>query len=146
MGGVGGAGGVGGGNRGQINGGNRADIGNGNRQVNGGNRNNGNFSGNTVNRNNNININNDGGWGGWNDYHPIAAGVAIGAVAGVTAAAIGSAYYALPHGCAPYPYGGYSYYSCGGAYYEPQYQGDTVVYVTVPAPGSTASTTTVTTQ
>ena len=71
---------------------------------------------------------------------------AIGAVAGVTAAAIGSAYYALPHGCAPYPYGGYSYYSCGGAYYEPQYQGDTVVYVTVPAPGSTASTTTVTTQ
>jgi hypothetical protein len=107
---------------------------------NGGNRGNGNFSGNT----NNVNINNDGGWGGWNDY-PVGAGLAIGAVAGLTAAAIGSSYYALPHGCAPYPYGGYSYYSCGGAYYQPQYQGDTVVYVTVPDPGSGGSATTSTT-
>jgi len=73
------------------------------------------------------------GYGGWVD-HPIAAGVAIGAVAGITAAAIGSSYYALPPGCPPYPYGGYTYYSCGGAYYQPQYEGDTVVYVTVPDP------------
>jgi hypothetical protein len=40
----------------------------------------------------------------------------------------------LPPGCPAYPYGGYSYYHCGGAYYEPRYEGDTVVYVTVPDP------------
>jgi hypothetical protein len=134
---VGGGGGVGNGGRNQVGSGNRTNVGNGNRQVNGGNRN---ISGNG----NTINIDNDGGWGGWGDY-PVGAGLAIGAVAGFTAAAIGSAYYALPHGCAPYPYGGYSYYSCGGAYYEPRYEGDTVVYVTVPEPGSSASTTTSTT-
>ncbi|HEY2050505.1 MAG TPA: hypothetical protein VGH03_14265 [Caulobacteraceae bacterium] len=43
-------------------------------------------------------------------------------------------YYALPAGCPAYPYGGYSYYHCGGAFYEPRYEGDTVVYVTVPDP------------
>ena len=75
----------------------------------------------------------------------MGAGLAIGATAAFTAAAIGSTYYALPHGCAPYPYGGYSYYSCGGAYYEPRYEGDTVVYVTVPQPGAEGSTTTSTT-
>lgn len=83
-----------------------------------------------------VNINGDwngGCCGGWVD-HPVAAGVAVGAVAGMTAAAIGSSYYALPPGCPPYPYGGYTYYSCGGAYYQPQYEGDTVVYVTVPNP------------
>lgn len=86
----------------------------------------------------NVNIDVDNGWNGgccngWVD-HPIAAGVAVGAVAGMTAAAIGASYYALPPGCPPYPYGGYTYYSCGGAYYQPQYEGDTVVYVTVPDP------------
>ena len=53
-----------------------------------------------------------GGWGGWYD-HPIAAGVAIGAIAGVTAAAYGTAYYGLAGGCSPYPYSSYTYYSCG---------------------------------
>jgi hypothetical protein len=101
--------------------------------------NNGNISGNG----NNINIDNDGGWGGWGDY-PVGAGLAIGTAAAFTAAAIGSTYYALPTGCAPYPYGGYSYYSCGGAYYEPRYEGDTVVYVTVPQPGGTNTTTSTT--
>jgi hypothetical protein len=56
------------------------------------------------------------------------------AVAGMTAAAFGSAYYSLPPGCGPYPYSGYTYYSCGGAYYQPQYEGTTVVYVSVPDP------------
>lgn len=92
-------------------------------------------SGNTFNRNTNINIDNDNNWGGWRD-HPIAAGIAIGAVAGMTAAAIGSAYYALPAGCSPYPLYTYTYYSCGSAWYQPQYEGDTVVYVTVPDPAS----------
>ena len=43
-------------------------------------------------------------------------------------------YYALPPACAPYGWGGYGYYHCGGVYYEPRYEGDTVVYVTVPDP------------
>jgi hypothetical protein len=95
-----------------------------------------------INVGNTVNVGNGGyyggccgGWNGWGDY-PLGAGLAIGAMAGFTAAAIGSAYYALPAGCAPYPYGGYSYYSCGGAYYRPQYEGDTVVYVTVPEPST----------
>jgi hypothetical protein len=69
--------------------------------------------------------------------------VAVGAVVGATAAAVGygygSAYYDLPVGCSPYGYSGYSYYSCGGAYYEPRYEGSTVVYVSVPDP-QTATT------
>jgi len=109
--------------------GDRTNIGGGDRNTNIG-------SGNTFNRNTNIDV--DGGnwggnWNGWGDY-PIGAGIAIGAVAGMTAMAYGSAYYALPGGCSPYPYHSYTYYSCGGAYYQPQYEGDTVVYVTVPDP------------
>ncbi len=67
----------------------------------------------------------------------VVAGATVGAIAGAaTAAAYGSYYSSLPYGCAPYPYGGFSYYSCGGAYYEPRYEGDTVVYVTVPDPSA----------
>jgi hypothetical protein len=97
--------------------------------------------GNNINNGNintgDINVDNDwgGDWNGWGDY-PIGAGIAIGAVAGMTAMAYGSAYYALPGGCSPYPYHTYTYYSCGGAYYQPQYEGDTVVYVTVPDPAT----------
>ena len=74
----------------------------------------------------------DGG-GGWVD-HPIAAGIAIGAIAGATAVAIGSAYYYLPTDCPPYYWADVWYYSCYGNWFEPQYEGDTVVYVTVPDP------------
>ena len=100
-----------------------------------------NNSGNRTNTGNintgDINVDNDwgGDWNGWGDY-PIGAGIAIGAVAGMTAMAYGSAYYALPGGCSPYPYRTYTYYNCGGAYYQPQYEGDTVVYVTVPDPAT----------
>jgi hypothetical protein len=62
-------------------------------------------------------------------------------MAGMAAVAYGSAYYALPGGCSPYPYAAYTYYSCGGAYYQPQYEGDTVVYVSVPDPATASSTT-----
>jgi hypothetical protein len=89
-----------------------------------------------YNRNVNVNVNNRYGYGwagGWHDY-PLARGVAIGAVAGITAAAIGSTYYALPPACSPYDWQGYTYYTCGGAFYRPQYQGDTIVYVVVPSP------------
>ena len=90
-----------------------------------------------TNINNDIDIDNDwgGDWDGWGDY-PLGAGLAIGAVAGMTAMAYGSAYYALPGGCSPYPWHTYTYYSCGGAYYQPQYEGDTVVYVSVPDPAT----------
>ena len=117
-------------------------AGGGNRVNGGGNR----INTGDVNVNRNTQINGGGGYG-WNGHvdHPIAAGLAVGAVAGLTAAAIGSAYYALPYGCSPYPYSGYSYYSCGGAYYEPRYEGDTVVYVTVPDPAAGGSSVTVTT-
>ena len=68
---------------------------------------------------------------GWFD-HPVAAGVVIGAVA--TAAAIGSTWHALPPDCPPYYWSDTLYYTCDGAYYLPQYEGDTIVYVTVPDP------------
>jgi hypothetical protein len=74
----------------------------------------------------------DGG-GGWID-HPIAAGIAIGAIAGAAAVAIGSSYYYLPADCPPYYWDGFNYYSCYGNWYEPQYEGDTIVYVTIPDP------------
>lgn len=126
----------------QVNGGNRAAANNsgnrtinnnGSRAVNNGNINTGNVN---VANGNNVNVNvNDGGWGYWNDYHPVAAGVAIGTAAAVTTAAIGSMMYSLPPACSPRPYGGMTYYYCGGAWYAPQYQGDQVVYVVVNQPG-----------
>lgn len=103
-----------------------------------------NRSGNRVNTGNinvgnnvNVNVDHDNGWGwGDRDYHPVAAGMAFGTAAAVTSAAInGARYYSLPPSCAPYPYSGYTYYSCGGVYYAPQYEGDTVVYVVVDRPG-----------
>ncbi|MBP6878044.1 MAG: hypothetical protein KBC34_08480 [Phenylobacterium sp.] len=114
---------------------NRAAQVNRNAQVNrGGNRvNTGNVN---VGNNVNVNVDHDNGWG-WDDrdYHPVAAGVAFGTAAAVTSAVIGSRYYSLPPACAPYPYSGLTYYSCGGAYYAPRYEGDTVVYVVVDRPG-----------
>ena len=142
VGGIGGAGGVGGiggpggvGRPGQGGGGVQRP---GNRPGQGGGINNSGNRINTGDRNTNIDIDNDwgGDWDGWGDY-PLAAGIAIGATAAwATAVAYGSAYYALPPGCSPYPYHTYTYYSCGGAYYQPQYEGDTVVYVSVPDPAS----------
>jgi hypothetical protein len=91
-----------------------------------------------VGNNVNVNVDADNGWGwGWDDdRHPVAAGVAFGTAAAVTSAAItGARYYSLPPACAPYPYSGFTYYSCGGVYYAPRYEGDTVVYVVVDRPG-----------
>jgi hypothetical protein len=67
------------------------------------------------------------------------AGAAIGAAA---SAAYGSVYWDLPVGCPPYYNGGYTYYSCGGAYYEPRYEGTSVTYVTIPPPDSGTTSTT----
>ena len=132
-GGVGGVGGVGGAGRpGGVGGvGGVGGAGRPGQRPGGGNINTGNIN------TGDINVDNDwgGDWNGWGDY-PIGAGMAIGAMAGMAAVAYGSAYYALPGGCSPYPYRAYTYYSCGGAYYQPQYEGDTVVYVSVPDPAT----------
>jgi hypothetical protein len=47
---------------------------------------------------------------------------------------IGASYYTLPYGCPPYAWSGYTYYHCYGDWYLPRYEGETVVYVTVPDP------------
>ena len=83
-----------------------------------------------------VNIDVEGGWGGgccWGGVrHPIAAGVTIGAIAGMTAAAVGSYYYALPpSGCTVVVQNGISYHQCGTAYYTEAMDGDEVVYVSV---------------
>ncbi|NBW14558.1 MAG: hypothetical protein EBR82_41820 [Caulobacteraceae bacterium] len=104
---------------------NTGDRNSGNREINN--------SGNRINTGDvNIDVDGDHGWG-WDDnhHHPIAAGVAFGAAAAVTSAVVGSMIYTLPPACSPYAV---SYYYCGGVYYQPQYQGDTVVYVVVDQP------------
>ena len=146
-----GGGGYGGGNRpgngGDYNG-NRPGNGgnnNGNRPGNGGDYNGnrpgyGNGNNNNINIDNNVNIDIDGGygnggyWGGGVRY-PVAAGIAIGAMAVTTAAVMGSYYYALPSSCSPYFYNSYNYYHCGSVYYQQTYSGNDVVYVVVQNPG-----------
>ena len=76
----------------------------------------------------------DGDWDGdydWGDNWFPGAGMAI---AGATAAIVGSYYNALPYGCSNYYYHASPYYSCGGAWYQPQYEGDDVTYIVVEAP------------
>gem|GEM_PF-1706216 len=99
----------------------------------------------------NINVNsNNGGWGyGWGS----GAGLALGAAA-ATGAAIGSAtsepsyyggegyaaapaptvVYSLPPSCSTVVVNGATYQSCDGSYYQPVYNGATVVYQQVPSP------------
>jgi hypothetical protein len=130
-------GGAGGYNRGNVNTGNvnRGKVNTDN--VNRGNVNRGNVNTDNVNIGNDIDIDIDGdyGWRGDIDY-PVAAGIAagvvIGAVAVTTAAAVGSAYYALPpSGCVTVVRNGVSYYQCGSVYYQQTWQGSDVVYVVV---------------
>jgi hypothetical protein len=122
-------------NTGNVNRGN-VNTGNVNRgNVNTGNVNTGNVNRGNVNIGNDVNIDIDGGYnhgcchGG---YHPIAAGVAIGAIAVTTAAVMGSYYYALPpSGCSIVYRNGVSYHYCGSVYYQQSYSGNDVVYVVV---------------
>lgn len=67
-------------------------------------------------------------------YHPVATGVAVGAAAAVTAAAIGSVVYSLPSGCGYQTIHGVRYYQCGGDWYEQRYSGSQLTYVVVPRP------------
>jgi hypothetical protein len=98
-----------------------------------------NRGGNTINASRNTNVQVNAGYGGGccgggyygGGYHPVARGMAVGAAAAMTAAAVGSYVSTLPPGCTPYN----AYYNCGGTYYQPQYQGSDVTYVVVDNPG-----------
>lgn len=84
-----------------------------------------------------VDIDIDNGWGHDHigDYHPVAAGIAIGAVAATTAAAVGAYYYALPPtGCTVVYRNGVSYHHCGSVYYQRTWVGSDVVYVVVTLP------------
>jgi hypothetical protein len=90
---------------------------------------------NAYNHNAYTNVRVDNNWNGADyaahpyGYAPVAAAAATAAV--VTAAAIGSSVYALPPACSPY---GAGYFYCNGAYYQPRYEGTSVVYVVVGRP------------
>ncbi|PYP75054.1 MAG: hypothetical protein DMD35_22535 [Gemmatimonadetes bacterium] len=111
-----------------------------NRPAAGGGRNN---VGNNVNTGDRYtNIEADGDWNGgscWGGncgccHHPIAAGVAVGAAAAVTAAVIGSTVYALPSGCQTLVVNGITYNDCNGTWYQPQFQGTETTYIIVDSP------------
>ena len=105
--------------------------------------------GNRTNVGNNVNtgdrytnIETDGDWNGggcWGGscgccHHPVAAGIAVGAAAAVTAAAIGSTVYALPSGCSTVIVNGITYNDCGGTWYQPQFVGTETTYIVVDDP------------
>ena len=124
-------------NRGNVNTGNvnRGNVNTGN--INTGNVNRGNFNTGNINRGNvnvgnDVNINIDGGYGYHGGYyHPVAAGVVIGAMAVTTAAVIGSYYRTLPPSCTIVIRNGISYHYCGSVYYQQTWSGNDVVYVVV---------------
>ena len=70
--------------------------------------------------------------------HPIAAGAALGAAAGVagaaTSEALGSSVAALPPSCSTVVVNGIGYSQCGSTWYEPYYSGTTVQYMVVSPP------------
>ena len=87
-----------------------------------------------VNRNVNVNVDVDhhggyyGGYGRPYPYHPVARAVG-------TAMVVGAIVSTLPAtGCTTVMIGGIGYRQCGTTWYQPQYQGTTVVYQVVNAP------------
>ena len=56
------------------------------------------------------------------------------AVAGATAAVVGSIAYSVPRRATPWCIGGLTYRDCDGVWYAPQYSGTDVVYVVVDDP------------
>jgi len=77
-----------------------------------------NTSVNNVNVDRNVNVNVDQNRGGWD--HPVAAAMVVGGAIAATAAAVGSMVATVPPGCVPVNYGGIVYQQCGGTWYAPQ--------------------------
>ena len=68
----------------------------------------------------------------WDDHwHPVATAAAVATTAAIVRGAI---YSTLPPACATVVVNGYSYYQCGGYWYQPQYVGSTVQYVVIDDP------------
>ena len=92
-----------------------------------------------MNRNVNVNVNNDyhgggGYYGGGCCYHPVATAAAITATAMVTAAVIGSVVNSVPPSCSSVIVNGLAYQQCGSTWYQPQFSGGSQTYVVVGAP------------
>ena len=74
------------------------------------------------------------------DRHHNSVGRAVGTAAAVTAgvmvtsAVVGSMVRTLPPACSVVVVNGLTYQQCGGAYYQPQYQGSSVTYIVVNPP------------
>jgi hypothetical protein len=93
-----------------------------------------------------------GDCGGWSTAGAAAVGLAAGTVIGAAATsaatsnaysagyaagsayAMGAIYATLPVGCNYSPFGGMTYYNCGGAWFSPSYGANGVYYRVVPAP------------
>lgn len=93
---------------------------------------------NNVNIDRDTNVDIDDGWGNgccdWDDDYPWGAGLAIGAAAAVTAAAVGSVVYTLPPSCSDVYVNGVWYNECSGTYYQPQFEGTNTTYIVVDDP------------
>jgi hypothetical protein len=72
------------------------------------------------NTNVNVNVNNGCCGGGWDNDHPVAGVMAVGAAVAVTSAVIGSMVNTVPVGCVPVNYSGMVYQQCGATWYQPQ--------------------------
>jgi hypothetical protein len=84
---------------------------------------------------NNVDVDIDNGWGGWDGDYPAGAAYATGvAVGATTAAVVGSYYSTLPAGCSPYVWAGAPYYSCGSSWYQRTNSNGSTVYVVVSDP------------
>ena len=126
----------GGGQRSTANSGTRNTASNNTRNTANVNKTNVNTSRNNVNVNKNTNINVDvdahggyhGGYYGGGYHHPVAA-------MATTALVVGAMVSVLPStGCTTVMIGGIGNRQCGATWYQPQYQGTTVVYQVVNAP------------
>ena len=95
-----------------------------------------------------INVDVDGGYGGWGGccyggWGAAAAGAIVGAAAASSwygwGAPVGTVVYTIPPECTTTVVNGVSYSQCGSTYYEPQFTGTEVSYVAVSPPSPSPS-------
>jgi hypothetical protein len=70
----------------------------------------------------------------YHHHHPVATAVGVAAVAGATAAVVGSLVHSLPPQCSAVVVNGITYQNCGGTWYQPMYAGTQITYVVVAPP------------